>query len=623
MWIECDKYNKNLPDVNEELLKIEGELNDKEAYISFVDFLRANLSVATSLLSGLELEAYQEIVLKAMFNRHFTMCVLSRGGSKSFLAAVFCFLYCIFNPGARILIAGPTFRTARNIFTELEKIINSPGGKLLAQCFAKTDMSKRNDLFEWKINGGSIRAIPLNGEKIRGFRCDVLLIDEFLLLSKEIVEEVLMPFLIAPMDMGKRIKTVKKEKRAVKEGKLKQDDMTKFESTAKMIVLSSASYTFENLYSEYKQWQEKILSHETEIKASYAILQLGYEALPPHMVDKSIIEKAQNGGASHSSFLREYGAQFVDDSEGYFSAKKMKLCTIPDTEDPHLQLTGKKANRYLIAIDPSFSNANNSDYFAIAVLMLDAEGEGSTLVHNYAIAGGDLKDHILYFTYLYKTFAPEMIIIDNAGFQFIDACNESEWFRTNEVSLHFIEEWDSDKTDTDYQKVLQECRNKYNKSKGRICVKQFFSTDFIRRSNEHLQACIDHQRVWFASKITPDDSYFTYCTNLKNMIPLEDLGLDGKERDEKILELISIQDKLIDDVKAQCALIEVKSTAKGSQTFDLPRHLAKSTAVDRARKDNYTALLLGTWLVKCYHEIMSVKEERTEAGFAPISIQQV
>ena len=71
-----------------------------------------------------------------------------------------------------------------------------------------------------------------------------------------------------------------------------------------MIALSSASYTFENLYKTYKDWVNKIYSDELG-DANYFISQMGYEALPEEMIDKTIIEEAQDGGSSHSSFLRE------------------------------------------------------------------------------------------------------------------------------------------------------------------------------------------------------------------------------------------------------------------------------------------------------------------------------
>ena len=63
------------------------------------------------------------------------MCVWGRGCGKTFIASVFCFLQCIFEPGTKILIAGPTFRTARFIFNNLEKIVESKGGRAFGSGF--------------------------------------------------------------------------------------------------------------------------------------------------------------------------------------------------------------------------------------------------------------------------------------------------------------------------------------------------------------------------------------------------------------------------------------------------------------------------------------------------------
>ena len=105
-------------------------------------------------------------------------------------------------PETKILIAGPTFRTARFIFQNIEKFVEGKGAELLAQAFGHK--SKRNDAYEWKINGGSITAIPLSGEKIRGFRANVLVLDEYLLLPEDTIKTVLMPFLVAPQNMKER-----------------------------------------------------------------------------------------------------------------------------------------------------------------------------------------------------------------------------------------------------------------------------------------------------------------------------------------------------------------------------------------------------------------------------------
>lgn len=606
MWYCPDKYKKNNISVNQELLQLKGDLSAKDAKISLTKFLRANIGFTTELISGIKLAPFQEITLKGMMTRNFSMCVWGRGCSKSFIAAVFCFLQCIFEPKTKIMIAGPTFRTARNIFTNLEKMVNSKGAELLRQAF-DIPPSKRNDQYEWVINGGSITAIPLSGEKIRGFRANVLLLDEFLLLSEDIVKTVLMPFLVAPQNMKERLEIREIEDRLIEEGVMKESERIKFENDSKMIALSSASYTFENLFKTYKEWTDKIYSPEIS-DSSYFISQLGYEALPEEMIDTTIIEEAQNGGHSHSSFQREYLAQFTDGSDSYFSAKKMYECTIPDGERPTTLLKGRKDKKYILGIDPSFSNSPSSDFFAMSVLELDDEKREGILVHGYAVAGGDLKDHIKYLYYIVKNFDLEMIIIDNAGFQFIDSANESELFIREDLSLKFFD-FDNDKEGLEYTLALKKAKRAYNKKLGVICFKQVFNTEFIRKANEHLQACIDHKRIWFASKTSAHGDAYTQATSL-NL----DASLVGEKDAGTFVET---QDDLIYQTKKQCALIEVRSTARGSQTFDLPMHLKRSASATRARKDNYTTLLLSNWAVKGYYDIMGVSAETYSATFTP------
>ena len=602
MWYCPDKYKVDLPDANQEILSMEGLLNDRDAKISLAKFLRSNLGFTTELVSGIKLAPYQEITLKAMMNRNFSMCVWGRGCGKTFIASVFCFLQCIFNPGTKILVAGPTFRTARFIFNNLEKLVDSKGADLLAQCFgAKV---KRNDQYEWQINGGSITAIPLNGEKIRGFRANILVLDEFLLLPEDIIKTVLMPFLVAPQNMKERIEIREMEDKLIEAGHMTEEDRMVFENDSKMIALSSASYTFENLFRTYKDWIENIEGNEpTESK--YFISQLSFEALPEHMIDKTIIEEAQEGGQSHSSFQREYCAQFSDGSDSYFSAKKMHLCTVKDGDEPSTLIRGEKGKKYILGIDPSFSNSPTSDFFAMSVLEIEPENRMTTLVHSYAVAGGDLKDHIKYMEYLTDSFDLEMIMIDNAGFQFIDSCNESEAFK--EKQLSFID-FNSDTDGNDYHQMLRKAKSQYNKKSGHICVKQVFTSNWIRNANEHLQACIDHKRLWFASRTTANEKAFNKQSGYRINL--------GLAQSDTVLDLIETQDSLIYSTKKQCALVEVKTSPRGTQSFDLPQHLKRSTSENRARKDNYTTLLLSNWMAKCYFDMIGVKETKTET-FSP------
>jgi len=606
MWYCPEKYSKPVPNLNEELLNLKGELPDRQAKITLAKFMRSNLGFSTELLSGIKLALYQEITLKAFFNRNFSMCVWGRGCGKSFIAAVYCFLQCIFEPRTKILIAGPTFRTARFIFNNLEKIVESKEAQMLAHAFGAK--SKRNDQFEWKINEGTITAIPLSGEKIRGFRANILVLDEFLLLPEETIKSVLMPFLVAPQDMAERIKIREMEDDLIKKGQMQEKDRVQFTNNSKMIALSSASFSFENLFKTYKEWMNNIYSEEIQ-QSNYFISQMGFNSIPPDMIDRTVIEEAQAGGSSNSSFQREYCAQFTDGSDSYFSAKKMHNCTIPDGEKQHTLIKGDPEKKYILAIDPSFSNSPSSDYFAMSVLELDEDkGNESTLVHAYAVAGGDLKDHIKYLYYLMTSFKIELLIIDNAGYQFIDSANESELFRDARIDLKFFD-FNSDKNGNDYQQMLLKAKSQYNVKENVICFKQLFSSAFLREANEYLQASIDHKRIWFASRTAACGSFFDKAS--AQAVPIKLMPYENKG------DLIEFQDDIIYQTKKQCALVEVKTTAKGMQTFDLPQHLKRSTSVNRARKDNYTTLMLGNWGIKAYNDLKNTKVEQISNTFTP------
>ena len=86
-------------------MELVGYLTNKEAKISLAKFLRANIGFTTELLTGIKLAPFQEITLRGLMNRNFSMCVWGRGCGKTFIASVFAVLQCIFEPNTKILIA--------------------------------------------------------------------------------------------------------------------------------------------------------------------------------------------------------------------------------------------------------------------------------------------------------------------------------------------------------------------------------------------------------------------------------------------------------------------------------------------------------------------------------------
>jgi hypothetical protein len=88
----------------------------------------------------------------------------------------------------------------------------------------------------------------------------------------------------------------------------------------------------------------------------------------------------------------------------------------------------------------------------------------------------------------------------------------------------------------------------------------------------------------------------------------------------KMIDFIEHQKDMIDLTKADCALIQPNSSSTGTQTFDLPPNLKGQKGPDRARKDNYSALILANWMMNVYYDMMDEPEQKV-FSFTPMFIK--
>jgi len=600
---------------NKELLKIEGFLEEREAKLALYEFLRNNTTFATDLLLGVKLFPFQHMAIKSMFETDYFLGVWSRGMSKSFTTGIFAALDAVLNQGVEIGILSKSFRQAKMIFKKIEDIANKPEASFFRQCITKT--SKNNDEWLMEIGASRIRALPLgDGEKLRGFRFHRIIIDEFLLMPERIYNEVIVPFLSVVENPTQRDDLFKLENRLIKENKMKEEDRHVWPNN-KLIALSSASYKFEYLYKLYNQFEFLIASEQQKDKASRCIMQYSYDCAPKQLYDENLINQAK-ATMSQSQFEREFGAIFTDDSSGYFKTSKMALCTVPDGELPCIEVQGDPDSEYILAFDPSWSQTESSDDFAIQILKLNQEEQKTTLVHSYALSGTSLKNHIKYFLFCLENFNIIAVCGDyNGGVQFLQACNESDTFKQKNIKLQTLEVG-LDKPE-EYQRDLQSYKNQYNKESYKYVILRKPTSNWIRQANELLQANFDHRRLYFAGRAI-DDSY----TKQKNKnISIQDLKFLRTSEESKqtigakMIDFIEHQSDMIELTKNECALIQITTTSQGTQTFDLPSNLRRQTGPDKARKDSYSALVLANWMAKVHFDSNNVQEEDVIETFVP------
>lgn len=140
------------------------------------------------------LKLFQKILICMMFWSTTFVLVACRGIGKTFLSAVYCCTRCILFPGTKICIASKTRGQGLNV---LEKII-------LELKPVSAELRAEIDEKETKINGTNAQIVFKNTSVIkvvtasdssRGNRCNVLLLDEYRLISKDVIDTVLRKFL--------------------------------------------------------------------------------------------------------------------------------------------------------------------------------------------------------------------------------------------------------------------------------------------------------------------------------------------------------------------------------------------------------------------------------------------
>jgi hypothetical protein len=594
-------------DVNAKIDAIEGFIDEREAKLLLYQFLRENPTFTTELISGIKLFPFQHMAIKAMFETDYFMGVWSRGMSKSFTTGIFAYLDAIFNQGVEIGILSRSFRQSKMIFKKIEDIAAKPEAAFLSQCITKK--TKSNDEWLMEIGASRIRALPLgDGEKLRGFRFHRIIIDEFLLMPEKIYNEVIVPFLSVVGNPTEREDLYNLESKMIADGKMPEEARHVWPNN-KLIMLSSASYKFEYMYKLYSQFEELIREgSDKPSDAQRTIMQFSYDCAPQQLYDQNLIKQAR-ATMSQSQFEREFGAVFTDDSSGYFKTSRMASCTVPDGGAPNVEIKGEAGAKYLLSFDPSWAESESSDDFAMLVFKLDPGKKTATMVHGYAMSGTNLKYHIEYFDYLITSFNIVCMVGDyNGGVQFLNAANESSVFKNKKRKIELITP-SFDKPEN-YREDLITSKREYSTEGNVICYLRKPSSSWIRLANELLQANFDHKRVWFGARATDD----AYTAQRKKKIPIKSLNYlknMGNQREgsaAKMIDFIEHQADMMELTKSQCALIQIKTSPQGTQTFDLPDNLKRQTGPEKARKDSYSALVLGNWMIKVYYDMLNLSD---------------
>lgn len=161
----------------------------------WASFYRANPHRFVEDVLNIKLRIFQKIMIVMMNINIVFVFIASRGMGKTFLAAIYCVTRAILYPGSKIIITSKTRGQAVLIF---EKIINElkPRSPALALEIADIKTNGTNQSITFK-NTSFIKVVTA-GESARGNRGNILIVDEYRLVPKQTVDDILTKMLTNP-----------------------------------------------------------------------------------------------------------------------------------------------------------------------------------------------------------------------------------------------------------------------------------------------------------------------------------------------------------------------------------------------------------------------------------------
>lgn len=325
-----------------------------------IEFYRAHPCIAAYELLGVDFAPIQRLVFRDMWFKNYVIAVAGRGFGKTFTLGTLAALSCMLYPGYRVGLIAPVFRQSKMIFAEVEKLYDQSSVLREASAKKPTNASDRSFLKFKSVAGRTpsyIEALPLgDGNKIRGSRFYLILVDELAQVPDQTLDMVVRPMgatSLAPME---RVRRLEEQQRLIKAGLATAEDFQE-EKVNKMVMTSSGYYKFNHMWRRMKDhWKMMDEAESAGKESEYMVWQVPHWDLPEGFLDKKNIAEAKRIMTSHE-YSMEYEAAMVSDSEGFFKASLLDECTLGS--EFSMIFAGDPKKSYIMGVDPNQGGADS------------------------------------------------------------------------------------------------------------------------------------------------------------------------------------------------------------------------------------------------------------------------
>ena len=364
----------------------------------------------------LRLKMFQKVLITMMMSVTSFIFIGARGIGKSFISAVYLVIRCILYPGSKCCIASGTRGQSINIIEKIqtELIPNSPELKA--------------EISEIKLNGTEARIIFKNGSFIkvvtasdsaRGNRATVLLLDEFRLLNKDVVDTVLRKFLT--------------QRRMPRYSELSEEERMKEYDKEKNITIYLSSAWWKDSWA-YLKCKDTCRAMLDDTKHQF-VCGLPYElSIKEGLLDKELVEdEMSDTDYNEIKHSMEYESMFYGSDDGAFfdfdsisKNRRLKYPMYPDVLSSRLSTQNTKIQpkengeiRVLsadIALMSSKKNKNDATAIFINQMLPTKAGRyTNNIIYCESEEGMHTEDQALSIRKLYDEYECDYIVIDTNG----------------------------------------------------------------------------------------------------------------------------------------------------------------------------------------------------------------
>ena len=265
----------------------------RQEFLNKVDFItgyfRENPQRFATWFLNLNLKPFQEILICEMMRNNFFNYNASRSQGKTWITSVYCVIRCILYPGTRICVASATLKQALAVLKKITEdlcVQHGFGSTLLNNEIEKIQVNGNDPNILFK-NGSIIYAVAAN-KNARSKRANILICDEFVQMNKDIIDDVLIPFLNTPRQPGY----------------LNKVEYADLQEDSKQFYLTSAWYKSSWGYLKVKDY----MKHMTLGGKGYFSVSLPYQlSIKENLLKRSTVEAVMDSTDFNPiSFAMEY-----------------------------------------------------------------------------------------------------------------------------------------------------------------------------------------------------------------------------------------------------------------------------------------------------------------------------